>query len=71
MDIIIGYCFDSQCLSECRSCSTTVDKKSTTGEEKAVGHSQEPFNLLRTFYKMYGNAVNVMPASYTYNSSIL
>ena len=36
--------FDSQCLSECCPSSTTVDKKSTTGE-KAAGDSQEPLTL--------------------------
>ena len=32
-----------QCLSECYLSSTTVDKKNTTGEEKAAGDSQETF----------------------------
>ena len=52
MDIILGYCFDSQCLSECCPSSSTVDKKSTTvdkkstaGEKKAAGDSQELFTL--------------------------
>ena len=36
MDIILGYCFDSQCLSECCPSSTTVDKKSTTGVRKQL-----------------------------------
>ena len=45
MDMIIGYCFDSQCLSECCPSSTTVDNKSTTREEKASGDSHEPFTL--------------------------
>ena len=33
----LGYGFDSQCLSECGSFSTTVGKNSTTVEEKAEG----------------------------------
>ena len=45
MDIVLGHCFDSQCLSECCPSSTTVDKKSTTGEKKAAGDSQELFIL--------------------------
>ena len=45
MDISLGYRFDSQCLSEGCPSSTTVDKKSTTGEEKAAGDSQELFTL--------------------------
>ena len=34
--IMVGYCFDSQCLFECCPSSTTVDKKSTTGERKQL-----------------------------------
>ena len=46
IDIILGYCFDSQCLSECYLSSTTIDKKSTTGEEKVSSeYSQEPYTL--------------------------
>ena len=41
----------------------TVDKNSTTREEKAAGDSQEPFTL--DILKMYSNIVNVIPASYT------
>ena len=59
MDIILGYCSDSQYLSECCPSSTTPDKKSTTGKEKAAGDSKEPF-VLWTFYIMYSNAVNVI-----------
>ena len=59
MDIILGYCFDSQCLSERCPSSTTVDKKSTTGEENAARDSKEPFTL--DIYNMYSNAVNVIP----------
>ena len=33
---LLGYCFDSQCLSECCPSSTTDDKKSTTGERKQL-----------------------------------
>ena len=50
MDIILGYCFDSQSLSECCPSSSTVNK-STTGEEKAAGDSQEPF--------YFGHSINV------------
>ena len=62
IDIILAYCFDSQCLSECCPSSTTVDKKSTTGKEKAADSQQEPFPM--DIYKVYSNAVNIMPASY-------
>ena len=45
MDIILRFSFDSQCLPECYPSNTTVDKKSTTGVEKAAGDSKEPFTL--------------------------
>ena len=46
MDIILEYCFNSQCfLSECCPSSTTVNKKSTTGEEKGAGDSKELFTF--------------------------
>ena len=65
LDIILMYCFDNQCLSECCPSSTTVDKKSTTEEKKAAGHSQDLiYNVIWTFNKMYSNAVNVLPAGY-------
>ena len=41
----------------------TVDKNSTTKEEKAAGDSQELFTL--DILKMYSKIVNVIPASYT------
>ena len=54
-EFFYGYHFRvSQCLSECCPSGTTVDKESTTGEEKAAGYSQ------RTLL----NVVNVKPASY-------
>ena len=62
MDIILGYWFDNQCLSECCPSSTTVDRKSTTGKTKQQEILKN--HLLWTFYKINGNAVNVMPASY-------
>ena len=49
MDIILGYCFDSQCLSECCLSSTNVDKKSTTGERKQL-EKESSRNFSRTIY---------------------
>ena len=49
MDIILGYRFDSQCLSECYPSSTTVDKKSTTGERKQL-EKESSRRFSRTIY---------------------
>ena len=52
MDIILGYCFDSQCLFECCPSSTTVDKKIQLKKKRKQQEILKN-HFLWTFYKVY------------------